>query len=179
MAVSLGADRICKILECVYIDRHTPCFPKKQVTKTVPINNLLELIRMELDKNFSEAIWLEEILSRDSLIESFQKPDKKKILLFLKEGNVIRTIFKSRVYRAILLEVRVSDGVGLITRCHYCDKRDQGRRITPHGLTTIFFPYSLKRLLEIVNNELEGGFTDVIISDDHTVALDRPICGWI
>ena len=177
--MSLGEDGICIILECVYIDRHTLCFPKKQVTKTVSINNLLELIRRELDKDFSEAIWLEEILSRNSLIESFQKPDKKKILLLLKEGNVIRTIFKSRVRREILLEVRVSDGVGLITRCHYCDKRDQGRRTTPYGLTTIFFPYSLKRLLEIVNSELEGGFTDVMISDDHTVTLDRPICGWI
>lgn len=30
-----------------------------------------------------------------------------------------------------------------------------------------------------VNNESEGGFTDVMISNEHTIVLDRPICGRI
>ena len=179
LALAKG-EKTCSILECVYLDRSNPCSPSKQTTKTFSADTLLKLVREELDKDFSDVIWQnDEVISKETLVALHQTSEKKQILLFLKEGNVIRTIFKSRVYRAILLEVRVSDGVGLITRCHYCDKRDKGRRLKPHGLTTIFFPYSLKHLLEIVNNELEGGFTDVMISDDHTVALDRPICGWI
>lgn len=180
LALAKGEDDNCSILECIYLDRNHPSSPNKQTTKTVSVDNLLRMIEEELDKAFSEIIWQEhEILTREDLIALYQKPEKKKILLFTKEGDVISTILKNRFRREILLEIRISDGIGLITRCHYCDKRDQGRRMTPYGLTTIFFHYSLHRLLEIVNNELEGGFTDVMISDEHTIVLDRPICGRI
>jgi hypothetical protein len=37
----------------------------------------------------------------------------------------------------------------------------------------------MDELLRIVNTELEGGFTDVAVSEEHTLVLDRPICGSI
>jgi hypothetical protein len=37
----------------------------------------------------------------------------------------------------------------------------------------------LQELLRVVNDELEGGFTDVAIAGEYTLVLDRPICGSI
>jgi hypothetical protein len=44
---------------------------------------------------------------------------------------------------------------------------------------SIAFPFSLERVLEIVNTDLEGGFTHILIADEYTVSLNRPICGSI
>jgi hypothetical protein len=50
----------------------------------------------------------------------------------------------------------------------------------PHGLVTISFDYSLDNLLEIINQELEGGFSGIMTADDFQVPeLDRPFCGRI
>ena len=44
---------------------------------------------------------------------------------------------------------------------------------------TVYFPFSMEALLCIVNMEPEGGFTDVAVSEEHTLVLDRPICKGI
>ena len=108
---------------------------------------------------------------------------KPKILIMLADNNgVIRTIFKSKFRREIYLEIALSgeSNIATISKCYYVDKRAKGQKIPPQGITTVHFEFSLKNLLEIVNTELEGGFTDVLISSPHhTITLDRSICGAI
>ena len=99
----------------------------------------------------------------------------------LKDGEILKTIFKNRFRRSIYLEIDTSGEKALINVCKYCDVRGVGVDITPYHLTTIYFHHDkdFTNLLNIVNNELEGGFTDVVITESHTIVLDRPICGSI
>jgi hypothetical protein len=115
-------------------------------------------------------------LTKDELISSYLCGEKKKILLLLKEENVFRTIFKNKYHRSIYLEITLSGERAFISDCHYADARSDE---IPYGLKTIYFPFSMKALLNIANKELEGGFTDVAITEEHTLVLDRPICGRI
>lgn len=165
--------------ECVYIDRSYDCVPKKQVTKNLPREQLLDLIRAELDKDCASVRFVEEVSSKQELIAQHLHCEKKRILLLLREGNVLKTIFKNKFHRGIYLEISLSGERALISRCHYCDARSGEKAITPQGLTTIYYKHDLQNLLQIVNRELEGGFTDVMISEEHTIQLDRPICGSI
>lgn len=34
-------------------------------------------------------------------------------------------------------------------------------------------------ILALVNEELEGGFTHILIAEEHNIKLTRPICGAI
>ena len=79
----------------------------------------------------------------------------------------------------LYLELTVSEGTATITQCYYVDKRARGKKISPQGIVTVKFTFSLEKLIEVVNFELEGGFTDAIIAHAHTLTLDRPICGAI
>jgi len=117
-----------------------------------------------------------EILSEEELISRFLEKEKKKILLMLRDGETLRTVFRNKTHRSIYLEIRLDHGQALIFDCHYADDRSQ---VVPYGLTAIRFRFSLQELLRIVNEELEGGFTDVAVSEVHTIVLDRPICGSI
>ena len=102
--------------------------------------------------------------------------EKKRILLLIREGDVLRTVFKNNSHRTIFLELKVEGDRGLIARCEYRDSRSA---VMVFGLKTIYFDFSLPALLEIVNTELEGGFTDIAVTEEHTLILDRPICGRI
>ena len=97
----------------------------------------------------------------------------------LQDGNVLKTIFKNKFRREIFLEIVLEGNRCLIRQCRYRDARAADKEITPHGLLTVYYEHSLANLLRIVNNELEGGFTDVVISDTYSIVLDRPICGRI
>ena len=166
--------------ECIYIDRSHPSSPKKQVSKKIPRGWLLDMLREELDKDFTSVqVADSSIVSKQELIEQHLRCEKKNILLLLKEQNRLKTIFKNKFRREIYLEISLEGEKALIARCHYCDARAGDKMITPQGLTTIYYTHSLQNILQIVNGELEGGFTDVMVSDDHTITLDRPICGSI
>lgn len=166
--------------ECIYIDRSLPCSPKKQVSKKFPQDRLLDMLRAELDKDFSSVQFADApIVSKQELIERHLYCEKKNILLLLKEKNLLKTIFKNKFRREIYLEISFDGEKALIARCHYCDARVGDNIITPQGLSTIYYKHNLQNLLRIVNRELEGGFTDIMVSDDHTITLDRPICGSI
>lgn len=166
--------------ECIYIDRSRPTSPKKQVSKKIPQEWLLDMLRAELDKDFASVQFADEtIVTKQELIERHLRWEKKNILLLLKEQNCLKTIFKNKFRREIYLEISLGGEKALIARCHYCDARACDKKITPQGLTTIYYTHSLPKLLQIVNGELEGGFTDVMISEEHTIKLDRAICGSI
>lgn len=172
------------IKECFYLDRVGRSEPKKLTTSICKLSSLLDVIKNELDKSFNE-VELDDsvVMSKEALISTYMAARKPKILIMLADDNgVIRTIFKSKFRRGIYLEIALSgDGdIATITKCYYVDKRAKGQKIPPQGIITVRFEFSLKNLLEIVNTELEGGFTDVLISSPHhTITLERPICGAI
>lgn len=176
LALSKKAD-IYVVEECYYLDRSTKKVPKALNFGAFGREALLVKISKELDKTFSEIRFLDnQILTKDELISSYLCGEKKKILLLLKEENVFRTIFKNKYHRSIYLEITLSGERALISDCHYADTRSEE---IPHGLKTIYFSFSMEGLLKIVNTELEGGFTDIAVTEEHTLVLDRPICGRI
>ena len=170
---------IGKVEECFYLDRQAKKSPKKLTEEPFSLTSLLEKICAELDKSFERVEFSESpILDKNELISEYLHNEKKHVLLLLKEGNTLRTIFRNRHYRSIHLEIKRDGERALISVCRYCDTRS-GTKNSPQGLKTIFFDYSLPRLLHIVNSELEGGFTDIAIAEEYTVTLSRPICGRI
>lgn len=170
----------CEILDCFYIDRAKRCEPKLLETRSFKLDELLTVIAKELDKKFSEYQFLNTpVLTTEDFIEKALHQEKYNILIMLKEENTLKTIFKNRFHRAIYLEIEVYDEKALIKNCKYCDERGADTSITPYSITTIYFDYNFTNLLNIVNNELEGGFTDILITENHTIKLDRAICGSI
>lgn len=168
------------IIECSYLDRTKASTPKLLRTRVCEVTNLLDVIRDELDKSFDEIKFCDDvIMSREYLVSSFLGAQKKKILIMIADGDKLKTIFKSKFRREIYLELALNDGVATMTQCHYVDKRGKGKKKTPQGLVTVRFDFSLKNLLNVVNSELEGGFTDAIVTHEHTLTLDCPICGAI
>jgi len=176
LAISVSGDT-CTVTECRYLDRSTRKTPKALTLAPCGMEGLAEKISKELDGVFYGIRFMEnEILSEEELISRFLEKEKKKILLMLRDGETLRTVFRNKTHRSIYLEIRLDHGQALIFDCHYADDRSRG---VPYGLTTIRFSFSLEELLRIVNTELEGGFTDVAVSEVHTLVLDRPICGSI
>lgn len=173
-------DGFLTITECFYLDRTDFPEPKKLTTSICRLSSLLDVIKNELDKSFKEIQFDDSIVvSKETLISTFMEGRKKKILIFVADGNVIKTIFKSKYRREIYLELSINGNLATITQCCYVDRRAKGLKNPPQGIITVRFEFSLERLLKIVNSELEGGFTDVLISHAHTLTLDRPICGAI
>ena len=168
------------IKECFYLDRVGRPEPKRLTTSICKVSSLLNVIKNELDKSFEDIEFSDDrIVKKETLISEFLDSRKKKILIFVADGNVIKTIFKSKYRREIYLELSINGNLATITQCYYVDRRAKGLKNPPQGIITVRFEFSLERLLKIVNSELEGGFTDVLISHAHTLTLDRPICGAI
>lgn len=178
--LSLSIDNnTCNIHKCYYLDRSSYSVPKRAVTQSCKLGELLEVINNELDKNFISINYSDTLISRNHLIEKELGKLKYNILILLKEGNVLRTIFKNKFRRSVFLEITLGVGKSLISKCYYCDKRGEDKQFTPYGLKTIYFESGIDSILSVVNCELEGGFTDVVISENNTIILDRPICGSI
>ena len=168
-----------QITDCHYIDRSSYCVPKKLTTRLFPRKCLLEVIAGELDRIYSDVVFSKVIVSKEDLLCKFASTKKKNTLILLREGNLLKTRFKNRCRRDIYFEIELGSNKALIKTCQYRDKRAHGSTMAPYGLTTIYFDFSLEAVLNLVNNELEGGFTDVLISDEHSITLDQPICGAV
>ena len=112
-----------------------------------------------------------------------QVKTKYKFLILVNDNNTYKTRLKNRIHRSILLEIVRSGNKGTITDCHYSDRtyKRNNAYITPSGLTSITFDFSLYNILKIVNSELNCDFTDVIITQDSFGFNDSPlpICGSI
>ena len=141
--------------------------------------------------NCGERIWRDDAegdsnvtLSTEEYITNYiQNCKKYKFLILIECDGVLKTRLKNRVHRTIYLEIKQNGYRGLIHNCHYCDRRYKrnNQLITPFELKTIYFDYNMEKVLEIVNNELNCDFTDVIITRD-TFSFgknDIPICGSI
>lgn len=170
----------CKIVSCFYIDRVSRPEPKLLETRQFSFGELLSVVSNELDKTFNSYQFVDcPVVSTEDFIKRALHKEKYKILIMLKDGSILKTIFKNRFRREIYLEIDTSAEKALIKVCKYCDIRGVDAEITPYNLRTIYFNYDINNLLHIINDELEGGFTDVIITENHTIVLDRPICGSI
>lgn len=178
------------ICECFYIDRPMRnggrAIPQKWITIKCNYNSLIDVLTGELDKHFYglEFSEKESNMSADEYIgRYFERYKKYKFLILVECNGVLKTRFKNRVHRTIYLEIKQNVYRGLIKTCHYCDRRykQNNRAVTPFDLKTIYFDYSMKKVLQIVNNELNCDFTDVVITKDtfHFGESDIPICGSI
>ena len=175
LAVSLQ-DGVCTVMECHYLDRSAEKTPKNVPSRPFAAAQLPDVLANTLDKRFYGFDVIEAVVTKEELIAIHSSREKKRILLLIRNDDVLRTIFKNNSHRTIFLELKVEGDRGLIARCEYRDSRSA---VMVFGLKTIYFDFSLPALLEIVNTELEGGFTDIAVTEEHTLILDRPICGRI
>lgn len=183
-------DETITISDCFYIDRPLRngirAIPQKWTTIKCNYSNLVEVLARELDKYFYRIVFSdkETNTSAEEYITNYMQSSKKyKFLILIECDGVLKTRFKNRVHRTIYLEIKQNGYRGLIQNCHYCDRRYKrnNQLITPFELKTIYFDYSVEKVLEIVNNELNCDFTDVIITRD-TFRFENsniPICGSI
>lgn len=178
------------ITDCFYTDR-----PESNGTKVVPLkfktmqcsyDNLLNVLANELDKRFFgiEFSEIENNISAEEYIKlKISDKHKYKFLILVNSGNTYQTRLKNRIHRSIYLEISQSGNNGVITDCHYYDRhyKRNNAYITPSGLTSITFEFSLDKILKIINDELNCDFTDVIITK-NSFGFDNtslPICGSI
>lgn len=150
------------------------------------MHSLIDVFKNELDKTFFgiEFSDTENKLSTEEYIKlKTQVKTKYKFLILVNDNNTYKTRLKNRIHRSILLEIVRSGNKGTITDCHYSDRtyKRNSAYITPSGLTSITFDFSLYNILKIVNSKLNCDFTDVIITQDSFGFNDSPlpICGSI
>ena len=144
------------------------------------------MFKNELDKTFFgiEFCDIENHLSTEEYIKlKTQVKTKYKFLILVNDNNTYKTRLKNRIHRSILLEIVRNGNKGTIIDCHYSDRtyKRNNAYITPSGLTSITFDFSLYNILKIVNSELNCDFTDVIITQDSFGFNNSPlpICGSI
>lgn len=178
------------ICSCLYVDR-----PMRNGFRSIPLklktmhcnntNDLLKIMQSELDKKFYAITFSNEadVLSPEEYVNSkLSVKEKYKFLILISEDDKLKTRIKNRIHRSIYLEIKCGNEYSIIQKCYYYDKAyKKNIFITPAGLNTIFFEYTPQKILEIVNNELNCDFTDLIITND-TFGFDDnniPICGSI
>ncbi len=150
------------------------------------MHSLIDVFKNELDKTFFgiEFSDTENHLSTEEYIKlKTQVKTKYKFLILVNDNNTYKTRLKNRIHRSILLEIVRNGNKGTIIDCHYSDRtyKRNNAYITPSGLTSITFDFSLYNILKIVNSELNCDFTDVIITQDSFGFNNSPlpICGSI
>lgn len=175
------------ICNCFYIDRPMrnsgKAIPQKWKTNRCSRNSLIDVLTDELDKRFYGIEFSDtkiKMSPEEYIAQYLRKKNKYKFLILVEANGILKTRLKNRVHRTIYLEIKDKH---LIQNCHYCDRcyKRNNQLITPFGLKTIYFEYSTKKLLEIVNDELNCDFTDIVITSD-TFGFDEsniPICGSI
>ena len=184
------------IKQCYYLDRirggEYYAVPKKLVTRSFDYSKMLHVIAAELDRKYY-GIDIVDSLSKLSTEEFIQKMLQNmnrgyKFLIFIGEGRliggiptIIRTRFKNRIHRSIYLEMRYQNGKGVISDCHYYDRYYKERsKVVPGALSSVHFEYSRQAILNIINNELNTAFTDIIFVTDGSLNIDNsfPLCGY-
>lgn len=185
------------IIECYYLDRVRSgeyyASPQKLVTRDFSYNEMLDVIASELDRKYFGAEITDKFtdLTKDEFIESQLKAMQRKynFLIFIGEGelingipSVIKTRFKNRIHRGIYLEMQYRNGKGVITDCHYYDRKYKERtKVIPETLSTVLFKYNRQAILHIVNTELNTNFSHIIFVTDGSLDIDNEValCGNI
>lgn len=143
--------------------------------------NTLESIEYELDRKYYGIVFTDkfEDLNESEFISIQLNEINNKInfLIFIGEGkmiagipSVIKTRLKNKIHRSIYLEMRYKNGKGVITDCHYSDRKYKQRiSVIPETLTTVFFDYNRQAILNIINSELNTAFTHIIFVTDGSL----------
>lgn len=186
------------VMECHYIDRVKSgkfyAVPSKQQTKCCHVDELLEVVSSELDRQYYGLEFTDELvdLSTESFIKNRLLSFKcgYKFLIFIGEGEAmngvpdkLKTRLANRIHRKIYLEIkRYDEHRGVVTKCCYYDRQYKSRNsVTPQMLTSVFIDYDRKSITDMVNREMNCDFTDLIIIED-TIDFDNSnyaLCGNI
>ena len=187
----------CVIHKCYYLDRTCAgvyySAPKKLVTREFDYSELLQVVGRELDRRYCAAELDNSLIElSDEQFIQYKLNDLKrgyKFLIFVGDGELINgvpaviiTRLKNRVHRSIYLEMRYMKGRGGITDCRYYDRSYKQRtEVIPEPLTTVFFKYNRQTILNIINQELNTAFTDIIFVNDGSIDInnEQPLCGCI
>lgn len=185
------------VIELIYIDRirggEYYSSPQKFKTRNFSFNEMLDVIASELDRKYFGAEITDKFadLTKDEFIDLQLKAMQRKynFLIFVGEGelidgipSIIKTRFKNRIHRGIYLEMQYRNGKGVITDCHYYDRKYKERnKVVPEMLSTVFFEYNRQAILHIVNNELNTAFNHIIFVTDGSLDIDNEValCGNI
>lgn len=193
----------CTITECFYIDRNQgrtgaarySARPKKLHSRTFLTDNLVRVIKAELDKLFYGVEFVASEQAELSLNEYLQyksasTPRKYRFLVLVGEGENynglpvrLRTRLKTKLHRSVYVELAYyKDGKGVVKECYYYDRqyRRQEVKITPPQLISCFFSYSRSGILELLNHEICCDFTHIIVTSGIDLDADTtPLCGAI
>ena len=190
-------DNNLKIAECYYVDRVRNgkfyAVPQKLISKTFTYNELLTVIEHELNRKYYgiETInSLSDLTTEEFICRKLREINQGyKFLIFIGKGDsingipsFIQTRFKNRIHRSIYLEMQYRNNKGVITDCHYYDREYKARnRVIPETLNAVYFEYNRQTILNIINNELNTAFTDIIFVTDGSLNIDNemPLCGYI
>lgn len=185
------------VIELIYIDRKRGgeyySSPQKFNTRNFSFNEILDVIASELDRKYFGVEITDKFadLTKNEFIDLQLKAMQRKynFLIFVGEGelidgipSVIKTRFKNRIHRGIYLEMRYSNGKGVITDSHYYDRKYKERsKVVPEMLSSVFFEYNRQAILHIVNNELNTAFNHIIFITDGSLDIDNEValCGNI
>ena len=185
------------VKNCYYLDRIRSgeyySSPLKLITRDFSYNEMLDVIAFELDRKYFGVEITDKFadITKDEFIDLQLKAmqRKYKYLIFIGEGelidgipSVIKTRFKNRIHRGIYLEMQYRNGKGVITDCHYYDRKYKERsKVIPEMLSTVFFEYNRQAILNIINKELNTAFTHIIFVTDGSLDVDNEIalCGNI
>jgi len=180
---------------CYYIDRVRSgeyyAAPQKLTTRIFTDNEILSVVSTQLDRyyfglEFSDGF---EDLSEAEFITMQLKAMQTKynFLIMVGEGelidgipSIIRTRFKNRIHRSIYLEMQYHNGKGIITDCHYYDRKyKECSKVIPEMLYTIFFEYNRQTILNTINNELNTSFSHIIFITDGSLNIENKtaLCG--
>ncbi len=192
-----GGNNSLSVINCYYLDRmrcgEHYASPQKFVTRDFCYNEMLDVIASELDRKYFGVEITSKFsdLTKDEFIVLQLKAMQRKynFLIFVGEGElidsipaVIKTRFKNRIHRGIYLEMQYRNDKGVITDCHYYDRKYKERsKVVPEMLSTIFFEYNRPTILNIVNSELNAAFTHFIFVTDGSIDIDNEValCGNI
>lgn len=199
----LGND--CLITECFYTDRNQgkagldrrSAKPLKLQTLQFELDNLLSVLKTELDSNFYGVEFIETDtaeLSVEAYIEerSNSANGKYRFLIMVGEGEPINglpsklvTRIKNKLHRSIFVELAYyRDGMGVVKQCYYYDRsyKRQDVQITPPQLISCFFRYERSAILNLFNHELCCDLNRMIVISDNGIDIYKnktPICGCV
>lgn len=185
------------IKHCYYLDRvkggEYYTVPQKLITLNFRYDEICNIISTELDKKYYGIEITDKFtdLTKDEFIATYLKLMQRKynFLIFIGEGelingipSIIRTRLKNRIHRSIYIEMQYQNSKGVITDCHYYDRKYKERsKVIPETLTTVFFKYNRQAILNIINNELNAAFSHIIFVTDGSLDIDNKValCGNI
>lgn len=186
------------VKNCYYLDRirggEYYSSPQKFKTRNFSFDEILDVIASELDRKYFGVKITDKLadLNTTEFIDVQLKAMQRKynFLIFVGEGeliqgipSVIKTRFKNRIHRGIYLEMHYTgNGRGVITDCHYYDRKYKERsKVVPGMLSSVFFEYNRLAILHIINRELNTAFSHVIFVNDGSLDINNEValCGNI